>query len=90
MLVLSRKKGESIILNLPDNSQVKITLTEYKGQKTLIGIDAPLSVEVLREGLIEEDSSEKNNFKLSPICPLSGFLTIKKQIFYSYILPISH
>jgi len=52
MLILSRKEGESIILNLPDGEQVRICLTQYNGDQTRVGIEAPLSIQILREELI--------------------------------------
>lgn len=44
MLVLSRKKNESIVL---DNNIV-LTVVEIKGDKVRIGIEAPKSVEIHR------------------------------------------
>ena len=41
MVVLSRKEGEAIILKLPNRQHVKVVLTEYLGQQTKVGIDAP-------------------------------------------------
>lgn len=52
MLLLSRKEGESIILNLPNGDQVRICLTQYNGVQTKVGIDAPPNVQILREELI--------------------------------------
>ena len=54
MLVLSRKEGESIIFNLPSGEQIIVKLTEYSGQQTKVGIEAPQDVEVLREELLKE------------------------------------
>lgn len=45
MLVLSRKKNESIILN--DN--VVVTVIEIRGDKVRLGIQAPRSVPVHRQ-----------------------------------------
>ena len=52
MLVLSRKVGESIILNLPNGEQVRICLNKYVGEQTRIGIEAPQDVQILREELV--------------------------------------
>ena len=54
MLVLTRKVDESITLTLPDGSVIVITLTEVRGDKVRIGIDAPGSIQVLRSELIGE------------------------------------
>ena len=52
MLVLSRKEGEAIILKLPNGEQVRFVLTEYLGQQTKVGIDAPENVMIYREELL--------------------------------------
>lgn len=44
MLILARKKGESIIIN--DN--IEISIVETKGDSVKIGIEAPRSVKVYR------------------------------------------
>jgi len=54
MLVLSRNEGESIIFNLPSGEQITVTLTEYSGLQTKVGIEAPKDVKVLREELLNE------------------------------------
>lgn len=50
MLVLSRKKNESIVIN----GNIVITITEIRGDKVRIGIDAPEDVKVLRKELVED------------------------------------
>ena len=45
MLVLSRRKGESVIIN--DNIQV--TVVELRGDKVRLGIEAPPEVPVHRQ-----------------------------------------
>lgn len=45
MLVLSRKRGEAIIIG----DGVKVTLLDIRGDRVRIGIDAPEEVKVLRE-----------------------------------------
>ena len=49
MLVLSRKVGESIIVN--DN--IKITVVELRGNRVRIGIDATRDVSVHREEIYD-------------------------------------
>ena len=44
MLVLSRKKGEKIVVN--DN--IVVTVVEVRGDKVRIGIEAPLEVLITR------------------------------------------
>lgn len=49
MLVLSRKKGESIIIG----RDIVITLVDIRGDKIRLGIEAPLNVPVYREEIAE-------------------------------------
>lgn len=44
MLVLSRKEGESILI--ADN--IKITISEVRGSRVKLAIEAPLDVKILR------------------------------------------
>ena len=45
MLALSRKKGESIVVN----NDIEITILEVKGDQVKVGISAPKSVPVYRK-----------------------------------------
>ena len=57
MLALSRKKGESIVIN----NDVEITVLEIKGEQVKIGISAPKSVPVYRKEVyvqIQEENKE--------------------------------
>tara|TARA_Y200000002_G_scaffold34449_1_gene25225 strand:- start:246 stop:419 length:174 start_codon:yes stop_codon:yes gene_type:complete len=57
MLVLSRKQHQSLVIG----ENIKITVLELKGNQVRIGIDAPESVAVHREEIlnkIELDSVE--------------------------------
>ncbi len=49
MLVLSRKKDESIIIN----DHIRITVVEIRGDKVRLGIDAPKDVTVHRREVYE-------------------------------------
>lgn len=55
MLVLSRKKGESIWLG----DDVEITITEVKGEQVRIAINAPKNISILR-GELRKEVSESN------------------------------
>lgn len=61
MLVLSRKKNQSIMIG--DN--IEIIVTEITEDKVRIGINAPKSFKVFRKELIEEVQEEnlKSNLK---------------------------
>lgn len=50
MLVLSRKKNESIMIN--DN--IKITVVDIRGDKVRLGIEAPREVDVHRQEVYDQ------------------------------------
>lgn len=53
MLIRTWIEGEAIVMKLPNGEQIKVVLTEYKGQQTKIGIDAPDDVLILRKELCD-------------------------------------
>ena len=61
MLVLSRHKGEVIVIG--DN--IKIVVVEIKGDKVRLGIDAPKEVTVHRKE-IQDKIKEKENEEHKP------------------------
>ncbi|MET3655794.1 carbon storage regulator CsrA [Sporosarcina psychrophila] len=70
MLVLSRKKGESIWLG----DQIEITVSEIKGDQVRIAINAPKNVTILRGELIKE-VSESN----AEAVKIDGFMDFLKN-----------
>lgn len=50
MLVLSRKPGESIIIN----GDIKITVVQTKGNQVKVGIEAPKETKIYREEIFKE------------------------------------
>jgi len=70
MLVLSRKKGESIWLG----DQIEITISEIKGDQVRIAINAPKNVTILRGELIKE-VSESNTEAVK----IDGFIDFLKN-----------
>ena len=54
MLVLSRKKNESIIIN----DHITVTVVEIRGDKVRLGIDAPKDVTVHRREVYEAIQSQ--------------------------------
>jgi len=63
MLVLSRKKNESIIIN--DN--ITVTVVEIRGDKVRLGIDAPKNVSVHRREVYEAIQNQKARAEQSPV-----------------------
>ncbi len=55
MLVLSRKKGETIVIG----GTVKITVVDVRGDKVRIGIEAPHDISVYRQEVHEAILREK-------------------------------
>lgn len=52
MLVLSRKKDETIVLKTPNNEDIKITVVKIDNKnKVRLGIDAPKEITVIRSEL---------------------------------------
>lgn len=57
MLILTRKRGESVLIG--DN--VSVTVLGVKGQQVRIGIDAPKEVEIHREEVVaRKDDAESD------------------------------
>jgi carbon storage regulator len=53
MLILTRRPGESIIIELPTGERITVTVLGVKGNQVRIGTQAPEEVVVLREELVE-------------------------------------
>jgi len=63
MLVLSRKKNESIVID----GQIVITIVEIKGDKVRIGITAPAEVPVHRSEVFEAIRREQAEAQATPV-----------------------
>jgi len=55
MLVLTRKKGERIVVN---GGELTITILQVDGKRCRVGIEAPDRVEILRGELVDEEKDE--------------------------------
>jgi carbon storage regulator len=53
MLILTRRPGESIIIELPTGEQITVTVLGAKGSQVRIGTDAPAEYTILREELVD-------------------------------------
>ena len=56
MLILTRAKGESIMIG----DEIVITVVEVRGSQVRIGIEAPKEVDVHREEIYERVQKEKS------------------------------
>jgi carbon storage regulator len=69
MLVLSRKKNESIIID----DHITVTVVEIRGDKVRLGIEAPRDVSVHRREVYEAIQNQKlERDNTSPMTPESG------------------
>jgi carbon storage regulator len=67
MLVLSRKKNESIVIN----NDITVTVVEIRGDKVRLGIVAPKEVPVHRQEVyeaIQRENLRSARLKLLPPC----------------------
>lgn len=55
MLILTRKIGESLIID----DKVTVTVMGMKGNQVRLGIDAPRNVRIYREEIFPRDASDK-------------------------------
>ena len=53
MLILTRRPGETLIIELPTGEQIKVTVLGIKGNQVRIGTAAPDDIAIVREELLE-------------------------------------
>jgi len=58
MLILTRRPGETLIIELPTGELVEVTVLGIKGNQIKIGIDAPADIAIVREELLERLPAE--------------------------------
>jgi carbon storage regulator len=81
MLVLTRKRGQKLIIN--DN--IEILIIETRGDAVKIGINAPKNVTVYREEIYEEiKKSNKQTVNVDDINNALNILSVKKPATTSY------
>lgn len=56
MLVLSRKKNESIVIN----GEITITVIEVRGDKVRLGVEAPHEIPVHRQEVFDAINQQKD------------------------------
>jgi len=52
MLVLTRKKGQRIVVN---GGELTITILQVDGKRCRVGVEAPSGVQILRGELVDEE-----------------------------------
>ena len=65
MLVLSRKKGQSIMIG----NDIEISIVDVQGELVRLGINAPREVSVHRKEVFEEIISENRQAAVVPVSP---------------------
>ena len=54
MIVITRRPGESLIIELPTGEQIEITVLTNTSNQVRIGTDAPADMKIVREELLEK------------------------------------
>jgi carbon storage regulator len=57
MLVLTRKKNESIVIN----DVIKVTVVEIRGDKVRLGIEAPRTIDVQRQEVYDQIHGKRDD-----------------------------
>jgi len=88
MLVLTRKKGQKLIIN--DN--IEITILDTRGEAVKIGVKAPKEVTIFREELYEEikkaNEQATQQATAADIDKFLGFGEVKKDVPADYLKKI--
>jgi carbon storage regulator len=58
MLILTRRLGESIIIETPTGELIQVTVLGVKGNQVRIGTEAPGDISIVREELLERLQSQ--------------------------------
>ena len=80
MLVLTRKPGQSIVIN--DN--IEVTILEVKGESIRIGVEAPKNVTIYRHEIYEE--IRKENLKTAQQSSLED-ISVALDMLKTYSVP---
>ena len=76
MLLISRKKGESVIIG----GNIEITVLEIHGDKIKIGIDAPKEIGIVRKELKELESYNQEANSIAEINSVKSLIESIKKI----------
>jgi carbon storage regulator len=75
MLVLARKKGESIMIG----DQIEIVILSTEGDTVRIGIKAPKQIEVYRKEIYEDIQESNKEASIRPVSPMHLGKLMKKE-----------
>jgi carbon storage regulator len=54
VLILTRRPGETLIIETPASEQITVTVLGIKGNQVSIGTDAPDDISIVREELLDK------------------------------------
>ena len=57
MLILTRRIGETIIIETPAGERIEVAVLDVKGNQVRIGTNAPADVKILREELVGREAN---------------------------------
>jgi carbon storage regulator len=85
MLVLTRKKGQKLIIN--DN--IEVTILETRGDTVKIGVNAPKNVTIFREEIYEEikkaNKQAIKDISVNEVASISNLTAVKKDFASDYL-----
>jgi carbon storage regulator len=55
MLILTRRLGETLILELPSGKTIEVSVLEINGSQVRLGTEAPEDIHIVREELLFDD-----------------------------------
>lgn len=58
MLIVTRREGETLVIELPTGEKIAVTVLEVKGNQVKIGMNAPDDMAIVREELLERLPAE--------------------------------
>lgn len=53
MLVLTRKEGDFVTVEIPGQKPIRVTLVSVKGKQVRVGIEAPQEYRILRDNAVK-------------------------------------
>ena len=61
MLQLGRKRGEAVVIQCPDGTEIRVVVSELVGGRLRLGFEAPLTYKIFREELLTAEIGEKGS-----------------------------
>lgn len=76
MLIISRKKNESIMIQ----GGIEIFILDVQGDKVRVGIDAPNNIKIMRKELVETEAFNKEAMMIPDKAEIQKFKSILKSV----------